>query len=97
MRPTLSPGDHVLVDPCAYRRHSPGVGDLVLARHPYRRDVEMVKRVAASLPDGRYLLAGDNPAESTDSRTLGTVSGRLIRGRVVLRLPRPQTHPGRGR
>jgi nickel-type superoxide dismutase maturation protease len=86
MRPTLSPGDQVLIDPSAYRRHAPRVGDVVLARHPYRRDVEMVKRIDGTLPDGRLLLAGDNPDESTDGRTLGAISPDLLRGQVVLRL-----------
>jgi nickel-type superoxide dismutase maturation protease len=88
MRPTLSSGDHVLVDPGAYRSSPPRVGDVVLARHPFRRDVEMVKRVRDTLPGARFVLAGDNPAESTDSRTLGSVPLELIRGRVVLRFPR---------
>jgi len=95
MRPTLRPGDQVLIDPSAYRRHPPRIGDVVLARHPYRRDVEMVKRIARTLPDGRLLLSGDNPEESTDSRTLGAIPPGLLRGRVVLRLPagEPATSP----
>jgi nickel-type superoxide dismutase maturation protease len=87
MRPTLRPGDHVLIDPSAYRHRSPMVGDVVLARHPYHRDIEMVKRVDGTLPDGRLLLTGDNPDESTDSRTLGAISPDLLRGQIVLRLP----------
>lgn len=86
MRPTLEPGDHVLVDPRAYRRRPPRIGDVVLARHPYRRGVEVVKRLGATLPDGRLLLAGDNPEESTDSRAFGAVPIDRLRGRVVLRL-----------
>jgi nickel-type superoxide dismutase maturation protease len=89
MRPTLGPGDHVLVDPSAYRRRPPRVGEIVLARHPYRRDVELVKRVETTLPDGNLALTGDNPDESTDSRSLGAVPPGLVRGRVVLRLPLP--------
>lgn len=86
MLPTLAPGDQVLVDLAAYRRARPRLGDLVLARHPYRTDLRLVKRVAGVSADGRCTLAGDNPAESTDSRSFGAVPCELVLGRVVLRL-----------
>jgi nickel-type superoxide dismutase maturation protease len=86
MAPTLAPGDQILVDLGAYRRAAPQPGEIVLARHPYRTDVRMVKRVAAVGPDGRCALAGDNPAESADSRSFGWVPAALVLGRVVLRL-----------
>jgi signal peptidase I len=34
MRPTLEPGDWLLVDPLAYGRSPPAVGDLVLVPDP---------------------------------------------------------------
>ena len=87
MRPTLEHGDRVLIDPDAYRDKPPSVGELVLARHPYRRDVEMVKRVGDLEEGDRLVLQGDNPKESTDSRVFGPLPRRLLRGRVVLRIP----------
>jgi nickel-type superoxide dismutase maturation protease len=86
MRPTLAPGDLVLVDPRAYRADRPRRGEVVVARHPFRADLRLVKRVVATREDGRCVLAGDDRGASTDSRTLGAVPGSLILGRVVARL-----------
>ena len=58
------------------------VGDVVVAQRPDRREVLMVKRIRAIDADGAYLLAGDNPAASTDSRHFGPVARRLIVARV---------------
>ena len=82
MSPTLKDGDAVMIS-----RTTPVVpGDIVLAKHPYKQSVKMLKRVAVISEDGRYSLAGDNPAESTDSRTFGTVSIEYIYGKAVCRL-----------
>jgi len=86
MSPALAPGDQILVDLAAYRRRGPRPGEVVLARHPYRRDARLVKRVARVAADGRCELAGDNPDASTDSRGFGSVPAELLLGRVVLRL-----------
>ncbi len=83
MRPLLVPGDEVLVDRAAYRRAIPGVGDIVVARHPYRSDVHIVKRILSVDPDGACVLRGDNPDESTDSRSFGAVECGLLVGRVT--------------
>ena len=81
MVPTLKNGDIVLVDPQA----NFSIGDVVLAKHPYKSSVMILKRIADK--DNRTLsLAGDNPAESTDSRTFGAVSIESIIGKVVCRL-----------
>lgn len=87
MSPRLKPGDEVLVNPRAYRRTPPTPGDIVIARHPYRRNVRLVKRVIAVLDDGRCLIEGDNPAESTDSRSFGSVALEQILGRVTSQFP----------
>jgi hypothetical protein len=46
----------------------------------------MVKRVHAIDDEGRYSLTGDNPAESTDSRTFGSLSLEYIQGKAVCRV-----------
>lgn len=89
MMPVLMPGEDVLVNPRAYRTHLPQPGDIVIARHPYQREVKLIKRVMQSLEDGRCFLAGDNPYESTDSRAFGFVSSRDILGRVDCRYCMP--------
>ena len=88
MAPLLQPGDEVLVDPRAYKRAAPRVGDIVVSRHPYRVDVRLVKRVTAILEDDRSFLEGDNPSDSTDSRSFGAVAPQQILGRVISRFPR---------
>lgn len=88
MVPLLRSGDEVLVDPRAYEQVAPHVGDMVVSRHPYRADVRLVKRITAILEDGRCLLGGDNPSDSTDSRSFGAVAPQQILGRVISRFPR---------
>ena len=59
MQPTLSDGDHVLVVPCSRAE----VGDIVLCRHPYRRDTRIIKRVSAADEHGMTLI-GDNAGQT---------------------------------
>ncbi len=87
MEPALRPGDWLLVR----RRMRPGrpphikAGQLVIARHPQRPDLLLVKRAARCLPDG-WWLESDNPAAgAVDSRRLGPVPPHLIEGRVLRR------------
>jgi nickel-type superoxide dismutase maturation protease len=83
MLPTLAPGDYVLIDPSA----PAPVGAVVIARHPYDRSRELVKRVAAIDPEGRLRLLGDNPEASTDSRSFSDVPADRLIGVVVARMP----------
>jgi len=82
MQPTLSEHDVVLIEPTS----NVAVGDIVLARHPYKQSVKLLKRVQKIEENGRFSLIGDNPGESTDSRTFGTLSIEYIYGKVVCRL-----------
>ena len=80
MRPTLEPGDRVLL----VRSARPHVGDLVAVPDPRVRERLLVKRVTARR--GRLLeLRGDNPRASTDSRDFGPVAPGDVVGRVVHR------------
>lgn len=85
MSPLMEPGDEVLVDPRAYRRTPPCPGDIVVARHPYRTDLRLVKRVVSVQQNGYCLLEGDNRSESTDSRIFGPLPPECILGRVTSR------------
>ncbi len=80
MVPTLTAGEFVLVDP----RRRPEVGRLAVADHPNRPDLLVVKRVQSITGDGRYVLASDNPAAGTDSRTWGPLEPRAVVGTVTL-------------
>lgn len=83
MAPLLQDGDIALVDLNAYQRKKPAPGHIVYARHPYQRNMNMVKRVKAVKDDGRFQLIGDNPSESTDSRAFGDIPLNHILGRVT--------------
>jgi nickel-type superoxide dismutase maturation protease len=82
MRPTLVPGDRVVVR-LGVRPRPGDVVALVDPRHPGRT---VIKRVAAGPVEGAgYVVLGDNSSASTDSRHFGPVERRAIRGRVVWR------------
>lgn len=85
MLPEFAPGDELFLDPRAYRRRAPRVGDVVMARHLQAPQEIILKRVAFVSPDGRVFLRGDNPQASTDSRTLGLFPPERILGRVTSR------------
>lgn len=85
MQPTLLDGDEVLV--AGYGKRPPQQGDVVLLQHPLRSDVRVIKRIA-SLDRDTVFVQGDNPAESTDSRSFGGVPRSKILGRITLVLPR---------
>jgi nickel-type superoxide dismutase maturation protease len=82
MSPALKNGDAVLID----SRANISTGDIVLAKHPFRQSVRLLKRLAEIGTDGKLTLLGDNSEESTDSRTLGGFSRDDILGKVVCRL-----------
>lgn len=82
MHPTLKEGEEVIVDLHAYDNTSPQVGDIILAHHPHQKELKTVKRVTAVTPHNTLLLAGDNHAESTDSRSYGDVQFDHVIGRV---------------
>lgn len=85
MLPLLQPGEEILVNVAAYRHALPQVGHIVVVEHPERPGFQMVKRVAAVDENGNCVVVGDNPYESTDSRTFGAVSHQLIIGQVTSR------------
>ena len=86
MRPTLEPGDYVLVNRWAYRVRPPRRGDLVVVRDPELSDRFLVKRVSETQASTQIRLEGDNAAVSRDSRAFGAVPLDRIVGKVWLRL-----------
>lgn len=90
MKPTLEPGDRVLVDLWTYRQRAPRIGEVALLAGP--GSVPIVKRVAESSRDERreaekewFGVRGDNPGESLDSRQFGPVPRNRFEGRVLFR------------
>ena len=93
MEPALRPGDCLLIR--RTRRIRPG--QIVVARHPERPEMLLVKR-AARRADGGWWLESDNPAAgAVDSRRFGAVPGPLIEGRVLACYWRTRSLPRTGR
>ncbi len=81
MLPTLKPGDCVFINP----ELKPEIGDIVFFRHPFIQNLYVVKRLADITPEGNYYVLGDNPPESTDSRSFGAILAKDILGVAVCR------------
>ncbi len=82
MLPNLKDGDAVLINPTA----KPEKDDIVLAQHPFKQSVKILKRVGEIDANGNYILVGDNSTESTDSRSFGAILPKNILGKAVCRL-----------
>jgi nickel-type superoxide dismutase maturation protease len=90
MEPVLRPGDWLLVRRTVRTGRPVQVrpGQLVVARHPGRPGMLIVKRAARREPGG-WWLASESPAHgAADSRAFGVVPSSLIEGRVLLRYRR---------
>jgi nickel-type superoxide dismutase maturation protease len=83
MRPTLRPGDRLLVDRRAYRDRPPRVGDVVVLVDPEDAHRWLVKRVSQVDPSGVSVeVRGDATEMARDSRRFGPVPMRSVVGRV---------------
>jgi nickel-type superoxide dismutase maturation protease len=94
MEPTLLDGDWLLVDPDAFARRAPRVGQLVVARDPREAARVVVKRVAAVDSAGSLTLAGDHPAHADDGESIGALPASALLGRPWFRYwPRSRFGP----
>ena len=86
MLPLLKPDDEVLVDYKAYKKNSPQLEDIVVAKHPYQNNLKLIKRVKR-VGNNSYFLQGDNEDYSTDSRHFGEITLKEILGKVICFFP----------
>ncbi|CAN5416587.1 nickel-type superoxide dismutase maturation protease [soil metagenome] len=82
MLPTLKSGDAILINPQANFE----TGDIVLAKHPFKQSVKILKRIGEISKDGKFFLIGDNKDESSDSRSFSAIAESEILGKAVCRL-----------
>ena len=84
MLPVLKDGDAVLIN----LSEKISAGDIVLANHPFKKSVKILKRVKEFDEKGDLILTGDNQEllESADSRTFGAVPLKYLIGKVTCRL-----------
>jgi nickel-type superoxide dismutase maturation protease len=87
MEPVLRPGDWLLMWRGVHRGRPPRIrpGQIVVARHPGRSDLLIVKRAARLEPAGWWLESDNRTAGAVDSGRFGAVRPGLIEGRVLLR------------
>jgi nickel-type superoxide dismutase maturation protease len=74
MRPTLEPGDRLLVDVRRRRHRPPHVGEIVVLKDPEQPARWLIKRVSGVDPSTRTVeVRGDAVDRARDSRQFGPV------------------------
>ena len=81
MFPALKSGDGVIFNP----ELEPETGDIILFHHPFIQNLKVVKRIAEITSEGNFIVRGDNPQESTDSRSYGAILAKDVLGVAVCR------------
>lgn len=79
--PVLKEGDIIFMQPMAYVKKAIVRGDMVVARHPYKKSVVMVKYVTDISSHG-ISLEGLERKDSEDSRSFGRIKTKLLVGLV---------------
>lgn len=92
MEPTLQPGDIVLADTWV-KPNTIEVGDIVVFQHPHIEGMNIIKRVAELVANNAVRVAGDNPNNSLDSRSLGNIDKHAIKARATALLRAPDFAP----
>jgi nickel-type superoxide dismutase maturation protease len=85
MEPALRPGDWLLVRRRVLAGRVPLIrpGQIVVAWHPGRPDLLLVKRVLRREAAGWWLGSDNQAAGAVDSASFGPVPAELVEGRVL--------------
>ena len=81
MEPYISAGDEPLVAPA----RKPSVKTIVLAHHPTKPNVLLIKLVDR-VRNGEFYLTGINKSASSDSRDFGWLANEQLVGRITSRV-----------
>lgn len=81
MAPTLLPGDIVLADTWISEEEIKP-GDVIVFEHPDAKGFLLIKRVIKK-DSQSFMVAGDNRANSLDSRTLGRIALPLVKAKAT--------------
>ena len=78
MSPTFEDGDKIQF--LALTDYHLKIGDIVLARHPFQKKLNIVKRIKEIKNRSLYFLEGDNIeiGSSSDSHSFGLVSKKIL-------------------
>ena len=83
MSPTLKDGWHVITEKITYLFRAPKIGDIITFKSKIS-DKVLIKRIVGIGRSGKIKVAGDNPADSLDSRIFGLVDRTDIIGRLIV-------------
>ena len=81
MQPAIRDRQLCLVNCWIYLFREPAIGDIAVFRHPQNPEKLICKRIS-EIRNNRYILRGDNPNDSLDSRDFGEIPRESILGRV---------------
>jgi signal peptidase I len=88
MKPTLKPGQFILLDTWVYQDSAPSLNDIIVFEHGIKQQ-HLVKRITTwpngdMTKKGLWYVLGDNRAASQDSRYFGGIKTEQLIGEVKL-------------
>lgn len=85
MEPTFHEGNRLFASSLPYWLKSPSPGDVAVLFHPFYKNKKILKRIEKVRGNGTFIVRGDNPLESEDSRSFGPTAREQILGKVLFR------------
>ena len=80
MEPTLMEGDSIIFEEISTKKIL--INDIVLAHHPFKKNIKIIKRVSKIKNDKSFFLSGDNNelGNNSDSNSFGYIEKNNIIG-----------------